>query len=157
MIPLQIPQYGKKSKNIFLHLSGRSEKPAISHNQVFLSSTPPELDSRCLAESSRQFPLTELPPDASSSVAREPFLPEAREGQSRPAQRPAGEVLTAFPLSASLRVRRMEKRGTRIYSPPKMTCLVRINYEKFLFRHFAQRPLALWMHRKQTERLSIKP
>ena len=34
MIPLQIPQYGKKSENIFLHISGRSEKPVISHEQV---------------------------------------------------------------------------------------------------------------------------
>lgn len=26
-------------------------------------------------------------------------------------------------------------------------------YEKFLFRRFAQRPLSLWMHRKQAERI----
>ena len=126
-MPLQIPQYGKKSENIFLHLSGRSEKPVISHEQAFLSSIPSASDSRCLAESCRQIPLTEPLPDTYSSVARELFLPEARGGRSRPAQRPAGEALIAFPLSASLRVRRTEKRGTRIYSPLKMTCLVRIN------------------------------
>lgn len=27
-------------------------------------------------------------------------------------------------------------------------------YEKFLFKRFAQRPLSLWMHRKQAERLA---
>ena len=26
-------------------------------------------------------------------------------------------------------------------------------YEKFLFKRFAQRPLSLWMHRKQAERI----
>lgn len=64
----------------------------------------PASDSRCLVAISRQIPLTEPPPEASSSVAREYLLPEAREGRSRPAQRPAGEALAAFPLSALLRV-----------------------------------------------------
>ena len=27
-------------------------------------------------------------------------------------------------------------------------------YEKFLFKRFAQRPLSLWMHRKQAERIA---
>lgn len=27
-------------------------------------------------------------------------------------------------------------------------------YEKFLFRRFAQRPLSLWMHHKQAERIA---
>ena len=39
-----------------------------------------------------ELPLTEPPPEASSSVAREYLLPEA------------GEALTVFPLSALLRV-----------------------------------------------------
>ena len=94
-----------------MHLSERLEKPVISHEQAVLSLIPPAPDSRCLVATSRQIPLTEPPPEASSSVAREYLLPEAREGRSRPAQRPAGEALTVFPLSASLRVRRTEKRG----------------------------------------------
>ena len=57
-----------------MHLSGRSEKPVISHEQAFLSPIPPASDSLCLVESSRQIPLTEPPPEASSSVAREYFF-----------------------------------------------------------------------------------
>lgn len=102
-----------------MHLSGRSEKPVISHERAFLSPILPASDSRCLVAISRQIPWTEPPPEASSSVARKYFLPEAREGRSRPAQRPAGEALTAFPLSALLRVRWTEKRG---YS--EMPCFI---------------------------------
>lgn len=92
-----------------MHLSGRSEKPVISHEQAFLSSIPSASDSRCLAESCRQIPLAEPPPEASSSVARKYFLPEVREGRLRPAQRPAGEVLTLFRFRHSPAESWMEK------------------------------------------------
>lgn len=47
MIPLLIPHHAKKSENIFLYLSGRSEKYSIPDKLVFLSVVRfPASDSR---------------------------------------------------------------------------------------------------------------
>lgn len=90
MIPLQIPQYGKKSENIFLHLSGRSEKPVISHEQAFLPSIPSASDSRCLAESCRQIPLAEPLPEVYAVVsAPEQKLVQVSAGCPKPTKQAA--------------------------------------------------------------------
>lgn len=98
--------------------------------------------------------LTDIPEAEARRMPRYPAVPAIRLGRLAVASAFQGQHIGSLLVLDALRRGCGNELAWAIFLVDAKEERLAAFYEKFLFKRFAQRPLSLWMHRKQAERIA---
>ena len=98
--------------------------------------------------------LTDIPEAEARRMPRYPAVPAIRLGRLAVASAFQGQHIGSLLVLDALRRSCCNELAWAIFLVDAKEERTVAFYEKFLFKRFAQRPLSLWMHRKQAERIA---
>ena len=98
--------------------------------------------------------LTDIPEAEARRMPRYPAVPAIRLGRLAVASAFQGQHIGSLLVLDALRRSCCNELAWAIFLVDAKEEQTVAFYEKFLFKRFAQRPLSLWMHRKQAERIA---